>query len=456
MSKVSGGDFKNSTDLAGNLSQLPNDTKFYATGQVKTIFQAITDGNIGGSPVLPSIVTNSVGGNYSMSATPDNTLIRHTATTFSTYQLPTPGSAAKKFYFMNDASTILPRSSVRIQPASGHGIRMGNEVVQFPGYISLDSNGPIVSIQSLDSTNWFVVNNTSQMHTKNTTIGYPKEVALVGRNTWVQKGNDIARTSQGAFALNGYAYVAAGGAFLSTVNRYNDLADTWLGRTAIPVAISQTSGMAFNGFGYIVGGTTGTAVSTNYQYNDSADTWATKLATLSALDFLVGVGFNGYGYALGGRNAAGTQQSAVYRYNDSADTQLAMAALSLTRQAAGVGVLNGYIYHGTGASSLSVIEQYNDSSNTWITRANYPISVSDTFGGFVNGGYFLLVGGTTTSSSNSYNDATNAWTANLSFSGSPTPTNTGSTCGSFVLNGQGYVSGGQYAGVSVSSTYEYN
>lgn len=398
-------------------------------------------------------------------------------TFFFTFSTNTTNTARKLFGFPGtdgSAGTTFTGNPIvndmRIAPAAGHKIRIGNNVVENPGYISIPRRGASITLIAEDTTTWFVVDNITPAHRKNTSIGLSdRGYSLYGRNTWVSKTADsTTRQQQAGFDLNNFGYQlggnANGGAFLSSLTQYNDSQNSWTTKAAVTSGNSRwynTSATSLNGYGWSITGQNSAATqSTNFQYNDYVNSWTTKSNAPTALENTAQVQTNGYIYIIAGDNNAGTDLSSLTRYNDAADSYATKATISSIRQNFAADVLNSYIYVTTGLSGatprVSTNEQYNDSADVWITKTPYPVIINSFYGSFVANGYYTMAGGNlsggNTSASYSYNDSLNQWLQN----GNLGATASGNNKKDFAMSGYGYTADENYNASVSSSLFQYN
>jgi len=348
-------------------------------------------------------------------------------------------------------------NSVIVRPASGDRIRYRGQVVEYPGYISLNKSGMSFRLVSIDNDTWVVDRVVAENHEKNSTIGFKKDVSLVGKDAWVTKANaGTARHLVAGFSLNGFGYICSGttGSDSNEVNQYNDVANTWATKATAGTARRAPTGFSLNGYGYVCDGLTGAAVNEVSQYNDAINTWATKATGGTARYGLGGFSLNGYGYISSGDTGAKTNE--VNKYNDSANTWSTQATSGTARVSPGGFSLNGYGYicngNDTGVAFLNEVNQYNDSANTWTTKATggtarYGLASFALNGyGYISSG---ADGGVYYNQVNEYNDSANTWTTKA------TAGTARYAPGGFNLNGYGYISSGN-DGIAYNEVNQYN
>lgn len=178
-----------------------------------------------------------------------------------------------------------------------------------------------------------------------------------------------------------------------------------------------------------------------------ADSWINRASLLTSRYYLSAFDLNGYAYATGGVGAT----TIVERFDDVNDYWLARASTSVSKEWSGNFGLNGFGYAVGNDTPSAIGEKYNDSLNTWASIASLAVATGflammtlDGFG-FLAGGYIGSVVGT----SQIYSDANNAW-----YIRSPQGVPVYGAAGA-VLNGRGYVIGGDNAGFSHTGTTQY-
>lgn len=178
-----------------------------------------------------------------------------------------------------------------------------------------------------------------------------------------------------------------------------------------------------------------------------ADSWISRASLLTSRYYLSGFDLNGYAYTTGGVGAT----TIAERFDDVNDYWLARASTSVSKEWSGNFGLNGFGYAVGNDTPSAIGEKYNDSLNTWASIASLAVATGflammtlDGFG-FLAGGYIGSVVGT----SQIYSDANNAW-----YIRSPQGVPVYGAAGA-VLNGRGYVVGGDNAGFSHTGTTQY-
>lgn len=453
--KIQGSDVKNLTDVGlGNEARLPNDDKFVVTASSinKTLKQAIIDGDIGGGGVSDITFVSNSADPYAVADT-DNQLIKNASGDTAFYDLPaspTPGFEISFTQLAELDGTV--GDQMKIRPASGDQIKIGESLVENPGYLVIEGRGITVSLLAVTTSLWVVVGVGGREHRKNGSIGQVKAVGLVGRDTYVTKTNLPATRdlTPASFSPGGYLYLA-GGSSDSTTSQYNDVADTWASKASMPAAKNYCATSLNNGFGYAISGST----TNTYEYNDASNSWSTKANYPVTSSQLSGTYLNGYAYSFLGDSANS------YRYEGSLNTFTTIAAHPLGTHYEGTSNnLHGYIYNAAGynISFRSDIYQFNDSAGVWIQKAFMSFSPAARARCFTSNhaGYMTMHSGDTAgptfhTSSNQYNDSLNTWgsIANLSANRSD-----GARVGQ--LNGSGYIAGGRSSGTASTSVLQYN
>lgn len=206
----------NSVDYDATLTTATYTKSTLAT-EIKTQMDASADPNVF------TVSWDQVGGKYSFTA--------NTNTFKFMFSTNTTNSARKHLGLLEaDGSLALIQYSecfwkeMRIKPATGHAIKFGSNIIENPGYIALSRKGVSITLMGVDTSTWVMFNSVEEQHRKNTTIGFEKDVALVGRDSWVSKaGGGVGRRGLTGFSLNGYGYIYGGddGSLRSYVDQYN-------------------------------------------------------------------------------------------------------------------------------------------------------------------------------------------------------------------------------------------
>ena len=344
-------------------------------------------------------------------------------------------------------------NEARLQPNTGDQIQWRGNLAVNPGYIAIRKKGVLIAITAIDATTWVVEQIIALTHIKNTTLGDVRELAIIGRDTWVTKATSgTARAYSSAFNLNNFGYVCNGlaGAVSNEVNQYNATLDSWTTKATGGTARQMTASFTNNGYGYICCGTTGSVSNLVDQYSDAANTWTAK-TTITARSGLSAFAQNGYGYICDG--STGSVANTVNKYNDSANSWAVVATGGTARWKLGGFSSNGfgYIFGGDTGSVTNEVNQYNDSADTWITRATTGTARRGVAGFAQNGCGYSCDGYAATYSNevNQYNDSYNAWISKAT-GGTAREGVTG-----FSVDGLGYICGGD-TGVKSNEVNQYN
>lgn len=367
--------------------------------------------------------------------------------------LPVDGAAGTTF------DGVCPFNSARIQPSSGTKIIYRGQVVEYPGYVSLNRVGVSVAVQALDTITWEVVDTTEDSIWKNSHwLGEEYgDISLIGRDTWVSKtAGGTAVTSPGGFELNERGYVFNGYTTSATdiCDRYSHYSDTWVAMANVPTAKDVPTGQSLNGYGYNLGGynTSHNYISQLLSFDDTLDLWASRTGTTararSALFQL-----NGSLIVAGGDGDAGD----VRRYNPALDSWSSLPGLNTARRnTSGISVSGyGYVYSGwTGPTYYNSSEQYNDSANVWLYAA-YSNASRSSGGATESSGFGYFTAG--------YSDAVGAFDAhdqhntfyNMWILKKPCPAAHWSNVG-FSICGYNYITRGNNGSNYLNTIFQYN
>jgi N-acetylneuraminic acid mutarotase len=165
---------------------------------------------------------------------------------------------------------------------------------------------------------------------------------------------------------------------LQTVEEYDPVTDTWIGKTDMPTARSALSVSVVNGRIYAIGGAEGIGapIQTVEEYDPVMDTW-TKKADMPTPRFAFSTSVvNGKIYAIGGSKGGSRAISTVEEYDPITDTWIDKAVMPTARLHLSTGVVDGKIYAIGGAkgapsyASLLTVEVYDPMTDTWTKKAN--------------------------------------------------------------------------------------
>ena len=146
-------------------------------------------------------------------------------------------------------------------------------------------------------------------------------------DTWTQKTNmPTARDDFSTGVVNGKIYAIGGTVvgeiwegvpvFLSSVEEYDPVTDTWTQKANMPTARDDFSASTVNGKIYVIGGWEGTTfLPTIEEYDPVTGRWTEKANMPTAIPFLSTSAVNGYIYAIGGLNFSFNGVQDVEEYN---------------------------------------------------------------------------------------------------------------------------------------------
>src|SRR3989304_4138380 len=186
MSKLQDNSFKSSAQAGGD-DRLTSDDKVYVTANTlnKTLKETIEDGDMGSSSAI--IISESTTGAIDGSAYANNTIVRHLANDTSTYTLPGATAGFRLLFIHEGVNNTSVANEMRIKAASGDEIAWQGKLSVNPGYLSVEKHGVAISLLALDITKWEVERVVQIQHNKNSTIGFDKDVSVVGKDAWVGK-----------------------------------------------------------------------------------------------------------------------------------------------------------------------------------------------------------------------------------------------------------------------------
>ena len=280
------------------------------------------------------------------------------------------------------------------------------------------------------------------------------QLNMFAQGSWNQMQSfTVARFVTSTFEVNGKAYMVGGlinGGALDDCWEYSS--NTWTQKANFPGGLrGGMFSFGANGKGYCgIGGDGSTnTYTTFYEFDPVANSWASKAnfpgLTRYALGAMI---YNGNGYLSNGiDNTANVPMNEVYEYNPVTDTwTLKNYIPSTTRFTTSNFTIGqyGYACSGyTGTAQVQDLWEYDMMNNVWTQKANFP-GIGRTGGcgfGIGNYGYYGLgvdiMSGPVLNDFYQYDQALNSWNTMTSFNDSFNVYRA-----SFVLNGKGYVVGG--------------
>lgn len=177
---------------------------------------------------------------------------------------------------------------------------------------------------------------------------------------------DTVSVKNKIYVIGGCVDNSNGSIYLSNVEEYDTVTDTWVTKASMPNLRMAYGAAAVNGKIYIAGGYDGTQyLNTLEVYDPATDTWETKAPMNTPRAFLKLVEANGKLYAIGGTNE--NILSIVEEYDSTTDTWTTKSNMPNVRYGFGTAILNGSIYvvGGSNSSLLESIDIYNPITDTW-------------------------------------------------------------------------------------------
>ncbi|MBN1294557.1 MAG: T9SS type A sorting domain-containing protein [Candidatus Latescibacteria bacterium] len=260
---------------------------------------------------------------------------------------------------------------------------------------------------------------------------------LMNLDTYFKRSADMPtlRSAHTADVVNGKIYVIGGYGgsneinerkYLSTIEEYDPVTDTWIPKADMPTARYGHFGGVVNGKIYAIGGAVGDyeCISTVEEYDPATDTWTTKAPMPTARVYHASCSVNGKIYTVGG----GTRNSGspivlgmVEEYDPATDTWTTKADIPTPRWGHSVCAVNGKIYAIGGLldwfeTYTGSVEEYDPATDTWTTKTPMPATPGFHAACAVNGKIYVIGGATSRQNSLSctveeYNPATDTWTS---------------------------------------------
>jgi len=221
-------------------------------------------------------------------------------------------------------------------------------------------------------------------------------------NIWIRKGDMPLPRNAPSCVLNGKIYLIGGnnGSFQSRVEEYDPVSDTWTRKKDLPFPRHGMSLQALNGKIYAIGGVAldnGNLVyvSTVEEYDPLTDTW-TKKSDISSARVTWTAVVNGKIYAFGGlaREQQVQMLSTVEEYDPVTDKWSRKADMA-TEKSANLSVVDGKIYMIGGetfAGILSNVEEYDPVADVWTKKTDLPMPLSGAAMATTNGRLYTIGG----------------------------------------------------------------
>jgi len=195
-----------------------------------------------------------------------------------------------------------------------------------------------------------------------------------------------ARWGLSTSVVDGKIYAIGGGniiygvTYLSTLEVYDPVTDTWTRKADMPSGRACAAASVVNGKIYVIGGSprAETYTTTVEEYDPATDTWTRKADMPTARCFLSTSVVNGKIYAIGGRMYPGGDTTAVEEYDPVTDTWTRRGNMPTVRTGLSTSVIDGRIYAiggaagGLTAPALVRVEEYDPAMDTWTRKADIP------------------------------------------------------------------------------------
>jgi len=219
------------------------------------------------------------------------------------------------------------------------------------------------------------------------------------------------------YAIGG-GHIIYGVTYLSTLEVYDPVTDTWTKKADMPSGRACAAASVVNGKIYVIGGSprAETDTTTVEEYDPATDTWTRKADMPTMRSFLSTSVVDGKIYAIGGHSNV----RSVEVYDPATDTWTKKADMPTARAGLSTSAVNGKIYAiggvvvGLGGSGISTVEVYEPATDTWTTKTRMPTPRKCLSTSVVDGKIYAIGGGTgmatVFSAVEVYDPATNRWT----------------------------------------------
>lgn len=229
--------------------------------------------------------------------------------------------------------------------------------------------------------------------------------------TWATRAPypGTARDHMGVAVVNGLVYLVGGVTAwptpsVSTVNRYDPVANSWTTVAPLPAARGAMAVGAVNGLVYAAGGlVNGSAAATLTAYNPTTNSWQTLASMPTPRDHATGIALNGKLYVIGGRTTdTCAPLKTVEVYDPGTDSWTAGPSLTTARGGHAAGVANGRIqvFGGEGAAStcgtIASAEEFDPTTGRWSALPPMPTPRHGTGGATIGTSVYIPGGGSST------------------------------------------------------------
>ena len=225
--------------------------------------------------------------------------------------------------------------------------------------------------------------------------------------SWTQK-NDMptARWNLSTCVVNGEIYAIGGMGpvwqAMSSVEQYNPATNTWTKKSDMPTARAGLSSSVVNGKIYAIGGAVihnyslddATFLSTVEEYNPVNNTWTTKTDMPVARGFHSASVINDSIYIIGGSpNIPMYGLLSMYAYDPATDTWTQKGDIPMgIFTGCFTGVVDGKIYVMGGDGKETRVDEYNPATGIWTQKADMPIFTTDQATCVLDGKIYVLGG----------------------------------------------------------------
>lgn len=224
------------------------------------------------------------------------------------------------------------------------------------------------------------------------------------------------------YSLNGFGYTSLGntnvgpGNVVGNTERFDEAINSQTQRVSGTPRLGA-AGYSLNGFGFTSCGndSIGGDLGTTERFDDVTDSQTTR-AVATARSAPGGYGLNNFGFTCGGVIGFAVSQSTVQKFDDFANTQTLRAGIAARRSMAAFS-LNGFGFTSCGfddslLSNVATTQRFDDVANIQINRINNTNAIQAPSGFSLNGFGFVSLGfiAADTGVTTRFDDITNGWT----------------------------------------------
>lgn len=288
-----------------------------------------------------------------------------------------------------------------------------------------DNEGRVESLFVRDESGGLVAKNVAKALVKPIAQGATDNFSVVAYSTF----DKIGTVKRLAFKSVTLIVSSGEGTFVSSIEQYDPLADSWSIKSSMPTGRSGISCSTINNKIYAIGGFDGNFTGVNEEYDPTTDTWSTKTAMDEGRGFSATVAYANEIYVIGGYNfSPGRASTTVDKYDPGSDTWTSLSSLPIPLAFHAAQLFGSEIWVFYGATKFSddnkllntnsSVFKYDITFDTWSTEdaifagatstvLNQSVAVGDQFLVIPNGAALPSIGAVTLDRGNASQETLN-------------------------------------------------